>query len=208
MQWGPDADAKLFMHVLKIHNVKIDYNALAMAMGNDVTPKALTHRIAKLRSMADDASTPVAGAPPGLGLPQPTKRSPAKRAPASPATAGKKGANATTTTANNATTTTTAANAANAANANKSTLAGTKRNAAGAAKGGNGNGKTNAGSPLTNVVAADGDGVHGNGVHGEAALQGGVEMPAKKKAKSGGAAMRHQDVDAEADGVGVVYQYA
>lgn len=46
----------------------------------DVTPKAITHRIAKLRSMADDASTPVAST---NGNPGPAKRnSPAKRTPA------------------------------------------------------------------------------------------------------------------------------
>lgn len=79
MQWGPDADAKvyphtvlttlylgsgpfcrpflgyelacaiwcadyllqLFMHVLRIHNVKLDFNALALAMGNGKFPTLL-----------------------------------------------------------------------------------------------------------------------------------------------------------------------
>ncbi|KAM0805322.1 hypothetical protein BDR22DRAFT_959384 [Usnea florida] len=42
MQWGPDADAKLFVHVLKIHNVKLNYEALASAMGNGTTPPPAT----------------------------------------------------------------------------------------------------------------------------------------------------------------------
>ncbi|CAD6575514.1 MAG: hypothetical protein ASARMPREDX12_002333 [Alectoria sarmentosa] len=142
MQWGHDADAKLFMHVLKIHNVKLDFPALAMAMGNDVTPKAITHRIAKLRSMAQDASSPAAGASAGLSLPQPNKRTaPAKqapRAPGSPSPAGKKGT-------------------ATATAANKTPVGGTKRTATGAVK--NGKGKVSGGSPLQNVIAA----YNGNG---------------------------------------------
>ncbi|KAL2050878.1 hypothetical protein ABVK25_008776 [Lepraria finkii] len=88
MQWGPDVDAKLFMYVLKIHNVKLDYQALAMAMGNDVTPKAIIHRIAKLRQAANEHSSPSASASPGLGLPAPRTRAPNKR-PRAPATAAK-----------------------------------------------------------------------------------------------------------------------
>ncbi|KAK3170004.1 hypothetical protein OEA41_009389 [Lepraria neglecta] len=88
MQWGPEVDAKLFMYVLKIHNVKLDYQALALAMGNDVTPKAITHRIARLRQVADKHCFPTASASPGLGLPVPRTRAPNKR-PRAPATTAK-----------------------------------------------------------------------------------------------------------------------
>ncbi|KAI9835956.1 MAG: hypothetical protein M1837_003568 [Sclerophora amabilis] len=52
MHWNDQADARLFTHTLKIHNVKLDYPALAAAMGEGVTPKAIQHRIQKLRAFA------------------------------------------------------------------------------------------------------------------------------------------------------------
>lgn len=191
MQWGPDADAKLFMHVLRIHNVKLDYTALAMAMGNDVTPKALTHRIAKLRSMAQDASTPVAGSTSGLSLPEPNKRNTtAKRAPrATTAAPDKKG----TATA-----------------ANKAPIGGgTKRTATGAVKDGNGKGngkKASGGSPLQN--GGDGD---------EEGDEGVVERSGKKVKGgytgmgAGSVVKEDEGADAdteEVDDGGVGYSYA
>lgn len=95
----------------------------------DVTPKALMHRVAKLRSIAEDASTPTSGASSGLGLPQPAKRAPR-------ASTGKKVVIATA--------------------ADKTP---TKRTATGAVKYGNNGGGGGGGSPLQNVVAAySGDG--------------------------------------------------
>lgn len=182
MQWGPDSDAKFFMHVLKIHNVKLDYGALAIAMGNDVTPKALVHRVAKLRSMAEDASTPVAGASSGLGLPQPNKRAPAKRAPrTAPAPAGKKAANKTPN------------------------VAGAKRTAAGTVKNGNGKEKGNGGSPLQNVFAAY-NGGEDEGGEDEEGEEGKVEVPSKKvKATIAGVALEDESTDAEEGEGGVRY---
>ncbi|KAF8540765.1 hypothetical protein BDD12DRAFT_804269 [Trichophaea hybrida] len=69
MQWNDQADARLFANVLKLHVVKLDYLALAKAMGNGtislplttcrsltppgVTPKAISHRIAKIKEKAN-----------------------------------------------------------------------------------------------------------------------------------------------------------
>ncbi|KAI9875731.1 MAG: hypothetical protein M1830_008061 [Pleopsidium flavum] len=61
MHWNDKTDVKLFLHVLKIHNVKLNYEALAAAMGSDVTPKAISHRISRLRTIAaaaEDDNTP------------------------------------------------------------------------------------------------------------------------------------------------------
>ncbi|KAI9774807.1 MAG: hypothetical protein M1840_000023 [Geoglossum simile] len=59
IRWNAQADVKLFINVLNIHNIKIDYNALADAMGENVTAKAITHRISKLRQIAaEEGSTP------------------------------------------------------------------------------------------------------------------------------------------------------
>ncbi|KAA8894510.1 hypothetical protein FN846DRAFT_922921 [Sphaerosporella brunnea] len=52
MQWNDQADARLFANVLKLHVVKLDYPALAKAMGNGVTPKAISHRISKIKEKA------------------------------------------------------------------------------------------------------------------------------------------------------------
>ncbi|KAI5787238.1 hypothetical protein EDC01DRAFT_779675 [Geopyxis carbonaria] len=52
MQWNDQADARLFSNVLRIHVVKLDYHALAKAMGNGVTPKAISHRISKIKEKA------------------------------------------------------------------------------------------------------------------------------------------------------------
>ncbi|RPB15689.1 hypothetical protein P167DRAFT_571336 [Morchella conica CCBAS932] len=52
MQWNEQADARLFANVLKLHVVKIDYAALAKSMGENVTPKAISHRISKIKEKA------------------------------------------------------------------------------------------------------------------------------------------------------------
>ncbi|PUU78834.1 hypothetical protein B9Z19DRAFT_1125975 [Tuber borchii] len=43
---------QLFANVLKHHVVKLDYQRLAQAMGDNVTPKAISHRIAKIKEKA------------------------------------------------------------------------------------------------------------------------------------------------------------
>ncbi|MCJ1244220.1 hypothetical protein MMC30_001418 [Trapelia coarctata] len=57
MKWGHEADAKLLAAVIRIHNIKLDYPALAAAMGDDCTSKALMHRFAKLKSVANGIGT-------------------------------------------------------------------------------------------------------------------------------------------------------
>jgi len=34
MKWGPEADAKLFAAVMKVHQIKLDYQALATEMNS------------------------------------------------------------------------------------------------------------------------------------------------------------------------------
>lgn len=129
--------------------------------------------------MAQDASSPAAGASAGLSLPQPNKRTaPAKQAPratGSPSPAGKKGNTIATA-------------------ANKTPVGGTKRTATGVVK--NGNGKVSGGSPLQNVIAA----YNGNGDEDEdEAVM--VETPSKKvktaKAGMGAGSAGQEDGSAE-----------
>ncbi|TID19494.1 hypothetical protein E2P81_ATG06661 [Venturia nashicola] len=85
MNWGPEADAKLFAAVLKVHDIKVNYAALATEMGADCTAKAITHRIAKIKSDGKAAggggSIPAAGNTP--------KRVRAPMAPKTPVSASK-----------------------------------------------------------------------------------------------------------------------
>lgn len=49
---------------MKVHNIKPDYAALAAEMGEDVTPKAITHQFARLKSLgkgAANTSSPARG---------------------------------------------------------------------------------------------------------------------------------------------------
>ncbi|KAI9827369.1 MAG: hypothetical protein M1826_006294 [Phylliscum demangeonii] len=66
IKWNERADSELFMHVLKIHNIKLDYQALADAMGSGCTSNAISHRISRLKSMAagDEGTTSSAGSTP------------------------------------------------------------------------------------------------------------------------------------------------
>ncbi|KAK5119941.1 hypothetical protein LTR85_007017 [Meristemomyces frigidus] len=55
MNWNAEADAKLLSHVFEVCNVQVtskDYDTLATAMG--CTPKAIKHRILKLRNVKKD----------------------------------------------------------------------------------------------------------------------------------------------------------
>ncbi|KAJ6262217.1 hypothetical protein Dda_3022 [Drechslerella dactyloides] len=56
MRWDGTADAKLFMAVLKVHSLKLNYDAIAKLMGEDCTAKAISHRIAKLKTLSGEAS--------------------------------------------------------------------------------------------------------------------------------------------------------
>lgn len=59
MQWTDEATARLLVHILKIHNVKLDYEQLAQCMGPECTAKAVMHRVARIKATAaadgDDA---------------------------------------------------------------------------------------------------------------------------------------------------------
>ncbi|RVX71683.1 hypothetical protein B0A52_03867 [Exophiala mesophila] len=52
MTWDENADARLFAGLLTTHDIAVDYKKLAAFMGNGCTPKAITHRISKIRSIA------------------------------------------------------------------------------------------------------------------------------------------------------------
>ncbi|KAI9814035.1 MAG: hypothetical protein M1827_003499 [Pycnora praestabilis] len=56
VSWNAEADAKLLLLIVKVHDVKLDYAALATGMGEDVTPLAVSKHIAKLRSKAVNAN--------------------------------------------------------------------------------------------------------------------------------------------------------
>ncbi|MCJ1462304.1 hypothetical protein MMC07_000904 [Pseudocyphellaria aurata] len=78
MQWGNEADVQLFKILLKTHDVKIDYKVLAEGMGNGITPKAITHRIGKIRSLpAEDGE----GNPSPIITPKPVTSKPEKKPP-------------------------------------------------------------------------------------------------------------------------------
>ncbi|KAF2142745.1 uncharacterized protein K452DRAFT_297282 [Aplosporella prunicola CBS 121167] len=63
MQWNHEADAKLLAAILKVHSFSVSYQALAEEMGQDCTPKAVTHRIAKLKAIAKGSGNTSASAP-------------------------------------------------------------------------------------------------------------------------------------------------
>ncbi|EPS41066.1 hypothetical protein H072_5050 [Dactylellina haptotyla CBS 200.50] len=58
MRWDSTADAKLFLAVLKVHSLKLNYEAIAKLMGEDCTAKAISHRIAKLKNLGGDVGSP------------------------------------------------------------------------------------------------------------------------------------------------------
>ncbi|KAF3921402.1 hypothetical protein ABW21_db0200684 [Orbilia brochopaga] len=76
MRWDATADAKLFMAVLKVHSLKLNYDAIAKLMGEDCTAKAISHRIAKLKNLSGE----VGGASTSASAPNtPTKTPKRKR---------------------------------------------------------------------------------------------------------------------------------
>ncbi|KAG9594380.1 hypothetical protein KCU77_g10715, partial [Aureobasidium melanogenum] len=63
MTWDAAADAKLFTVVMAVYDIKISgaqNEKIAKLMGDDVTPKAITHRLSKIKAQASsfDPSTP------------------------------------------------------------------------------------------------------------------------------------------------------
>ncbi|KAH0343525.1 hypothetical protein KCU81_g5142, partial [Aureobasidium melanogenum] len=63
MTWDAAADAKLFTAVMAVYDIKISgaqNERIAKLMGDDVTPKAITHRLSKIKSqaLATGPSTP------------------------------------------------------------------------------------------------------------------------------------------------------
>ncbi|KAI7501676.1 hypothetical protein KC367_g2683 [Hortaea werneckii] len=68
MKWDAEADRKLFLGVLKIHDIKINYQALAQFMTTDsVKPTALgiQNRMSKLKSVVK-SSSPTADTTPSV----------------------------------------------------------------------------------------------------------------------------------------------
>ncbi|KAI7083402.1 hypothetical protein KC356_g7605 [Hortaea werneckii] len=60
MVWNAETDAKLLSAILQVYDVKINGAKLAEVaalMGPECTPKALTHRLAKFRSLAKTTGT-------------------------------------------------------------------------------------------------------------------------------------------------------
>ncbi|KAE9963351.1 hypothetical protein EG328_011494 [Venturia inaequalis] len=86
MNWGPEADAKLFAAVLKVHDIKVNYAALAAEMGSDCTAKAITHRIAKIKSDGKASSTGAASTP---TTPKRARATKTVSTPKTPLTAGR-----------------------------------------------------------------------------------------------------------------------
>ncbi|KAH0361628.1 hypothetical protein KCU65_g8634, partial [Aureobasidium melanogenum] len=63
MTWDAAADAKLFTAVMAVYDIKISgaqNEKIAKLMGDDVTPKAITHRLSKIKTqaLATGPSTP------------------------------------------------------------------------------------------------------------------------------------------------------
>ncbi|KAI9853153.1 MAG: hypothetical protein M1838_000009 [Thelocarpon superellum] len=63
VRWDDHAHVRLLINILKVHEVKLDYNALAAAMGEGCTAKAISHRIFKLRKEAESADGSVPRTP-------------------------------------------------------------------------------------------------------------------------------------------------
>ncbi|MCJ1387212.1 hypothetical protein MMC18_000052 [Xylographa bjoerkii] len=58
MIWTDQARAELFGHIIRIHNVKINYDLVVAAMGPECTKNAIMHQVQKLKTVNDDAATP------------------------------------------------------------------------------------------------------------------------------------------------------
>ncbi|KAK4920839.1 hypothetical protein LTR28_012838, partial [Elasticomyces elasticus] len=99
MTWTPQADAKLFAAVVKVYEIKLGggekLQQIARLMGSDCTAKAITHRIAKIKSEAASLSPSASVAPPRPRVGT-TKTSPLKPT-AKSANGGAKSGKGTTT---------------------------------------------------------------------------------------------------------------
>ncbi|GAB1742768.1 hypothetical protein NU219Hw_g8479t1 [Hortaea werneckii] len=68
MKWDAEADRKLFLGVLKVHDIKINYQALAQFMATDTakpTALGIQNRMSKLKSMVK-SSSPTADTTPSV----------------------------------------------------------------------------------------------------------------------------------------------
>jgi hypothetical protein len=53
-KYHPNTTLQLFASVLKVHDIKMNYAAVAEAMGGGATPKAIQHRITSIKHKAVD----------------------------------------------------------------------------------------------------------------------------------------------------------
>ncbi|KAE8381074.1 hypothetical protein BDV26DRAFT_256053 [Aspergillus bertholletiae] len=101
----PQADAKLLVGIIELHNIRIDHKALAEFMGQGCTASAIQHRIQRIKgkvqngSSVESTATADGGASPGSAPQQeeeggsvpdatptrPKRGRPAKRGAKSPA---------------------------------------------------------------------------------------------------------------------------
>jgi hypothetical protein len=52
VNWTPEADTKLFLTILAVHDLKINYAEVAKRFGQETTAKAISRRMDKLRELA------------------------------------------------------------------------------------------------------------------------------------------------------------
>ncbi|TKA63233.1 hypothetical protein B0A49_08466 [Cryomyces minteri] len=97
MVWNAQADAKLFAAVLKVHDLKLDKEALAQEMGPDCTAYAIAHRIKKIKTDASATADGVPAPPPASTME--TKR-PASTKKLAMSTKGTKASTAGTVSSN------------------------------------------------------------------------------------------------------------
>ncbi|KAL4907430.1 hypothetical protein BDW74DRAFT_124279 [Aspergillus multicolor] len=57
MNWTDQADVKMLLAIITSANAKVDYKAIAEYMGSECTPKAIQHRMQRLREKAKAADS-------------------------------------------------------------------------------------------------------------------------------------------------------
>ncbi|DAA77063.1 TPA_exp: Uncharacterized protein A8136_6829 [Trichophyton benhamiae CBS 112371] len=55
--WDDKLDAKLLFAIISMSAPKINYDAVAKIIGNDCTPKAIRHRLARIKLKADQGNS-------------------------------------------------------------------------------------------------------------------------------------------------------
>ncbi|KAE8356627.1 hypothetical protein BDV28DRAFT_82779 [Aspergillus coremiiformis] len=58
MTWTDQADARLLVGIILLHNFKIDHRALATFMGKDCSVSAIQHRIQRIKERVRNDSSP------------------------------------------------------------------------------------------------------------------------------------------------------